>query len=307
MRHIRGKQPTSQEPEDKCARLTIQFGRLAKLISTQGPKVRIGRPKNVKSQQDIACLYFVIFLASTAEFESPVRRPEVREKQRIRMAEKRQVMKARRRQWDPPKVPKVGRQIGRRSHRMPSPLPTSPVDQLPADVSLTSAEHLALTVLAGMAGGHSIGSTPLSIQSRCSSVPPDTSSSAAAVREEQIHHQVVGQLYQWIKHPLPRYLAPETALQNKMRLELGKFGPLTPVQSAQFEAYRLGTYASRYVKKLKTIKEKLKSAPFLSRTRWESIRAWRKDHQEYDTDWDEEVRQELAELRGMIGHWTEPN
>ena len=135
---------------------------------------------------------------------------------------------------------------------------------------------------------------------------PSRDSSVAAVCRGSIDHPVE-QYYLWIDEPLPGlgYLAPESPLQKRIRLELGNFGPLTPVQSAQFEAYRLGSYARKYVNRMKDIRVKHTSASFLSRARWESIRSWRDDHLEYDLDWDKDVRQEVAELRNIRNMWTE--
>ncbi|KAF7373655.1 hypothetical protein MSAN_00576300 [Mycena sanguinolenta] len=247
-------------------------------------------------------------------------RPEVREKQRLRMAEKREATRARRRQWDPPKVVKVsGRSYRTTAPPLSLPLPLSASPELPAEpvdigadgLSLTPAEQFALTVLAGMAEGHSTqADTSLTMQSRDSPHPPDIraespsrGSSVAAVHREPINHER-DQVHRWIRGPLPRYLAPETALQKKMRLELGRFGPLTPVQSAQYEAYQLGPQSRKAAEKMK-LKMKLKCAPFLSFARWESIRAWREEHLEYDMDWDEDVRAELAEVWQNMGTWTE--
>ncbi|KAJ6479855.1 hypothetical protein C8R45DRAFT_1156099 [Mycena sanguinolenta] len=226
------------------------------------------------------------------------------------MAERRAATKAQRRQWDPPKIAKVAK-AAEQSYR------TGDSGDTQAD-ALTAAEHFALTVLAGMAQERTRGPgvTPSITQSRlkrdrCSSDPPSMraespsrGSSVAAVRRGSIDHPIE-QYYHWINEPLPGYLAPETALQKTMRLELGKFGPLTPVQSAQFEAHRLGPYARKYVNRMKNIRVKHTSASFLSRARWESIRSWRDDHSEYDLDWDQDVRQEVAELRNITDMWNE--
>ncbi|KAF7334790.1 hypothetical protein MSAN_02365600 [Mycena sanguinolenta] len=271
----------------------------------QGSPVGTASPERAARKREIA-----------ARYRS---RPEVREKQRLRMAEK----TARRRQWDPP--PKATRALGQsaassstpppveRSAASPDPSPSTP--SIPAECgdrtdvsSLTPAEQIALTVLAGMAQVRTEETvTPSMIRS--SPEPPDhvhlraespsRDSSVAAVRNEPMNHPTSDAEY-WIEHrnkPLPPYITPETAFQKKMRRELGTVGPLTPVQMAQIQAYRLGPRSANLAKHMKDLKVKLKSAPFLSLARWEGIRSWLDNHLEYDTEWDEDVRRDLADMQ----------
>ncbi|KAJ6494478.1 hypothetical protein C8R45DRAFT_927657 [Mycena sanguinolenta] len=102
---------------------------------------------------------------------------------------------------------------------------------------------------------------------------------------------------------LPSYIAPETPLQKKMRRELGKIGPLTPVQIAQITAYQLGSPSANRAKHMKDLKVKLETAPFLSLARWERIRSWQETHLEYDTEWDEDVRRDLVNMQQNIVYW----
>ncbi|KAJ7315503.1 hypothetical protein DFH08DRAFT_820434 [Mycena albidolilacea] len=92
--------------------------------------------------------------------------------------------------------------------------------------------------------------------------------------------------------PLPDFIAPETPLQKKMRRELGEIGPLTAIQQAQINAYRL-RHQSRYYKEEDP---PLETAPScLSTARWQRICDWRHGLSDFDTDWDAPVRQELEE------------
>ncbi|KAJ6471702.1 hypothetical protein DFH09DRAFT_1476101 [Mycena vulgaris] len=110
------------------------------------------------------------------------RHPEVREKKRVQMAEKRAAIRARRRQWDPPKKIKP---------QLPPSLSPGPDEQLNSQPkmsrgrknaasvgSATSAERLAAMILAGMAhqqlvtaagitedNAHSLRSFPIQLSS----------------------------------------------------------------------------------------------------------------------------------------------
>ncbi|KAJ7886564.1 hypothetical protein B0H14DRAFT_2563243 [Mycena olivaceomarginata] len=289
-----------------------------------GPKLK--QPKEPSGRT-------VTYEAEPERYLDPQRRRRESGKLRLDTVLNSAAAKARRRQWDPPKITKATKQSDRCSTASPSPSalpsPSPPSPSLPpasvlgeasAETAfLTPAEHFALNVLAGMAQARdNVEPDMVSTTTIQFSAPVDPrdcadislrwlypslaeslshESSALGVQDEPIEHPTE-QRYHWLSKPFPRYLAPETALQKRMRLELGKFGPLTPVQSAQFEAYRLGPHASStWAHKRKTLRVKPKTGPLLSRSRWESICSWREGHQEYDTDWDEEPQQNL----GVVG------
>ncbi|KAJ7926304.1 hypothetical protein B0H13DRAFT_2313632 [Mycena leptocephala] len=87
---------------------------------------------------------------SAAEYRQ---RPEVRERQRVLMAERRAAVKARRHQWDPPKnmtPKKLKKTMSVMHHETQIPLISPPVP--PPDIaSLTDTEHFAIGVLIDMA------------------------------------------------------------------------------------------------------------------------------------------------------------
>ncbi|KAJ7835678.1 hypothetical protein B0H14DRAFT_2590148 [Mycena olivaceomarginata] len=241
-------------------------------------------------------------------------RPERREKQRVLMAERRYsclrsgeftAVKARRRRWDPPKVPKP-RNPKVPTTRPPTPSPKSAhkteshnsgdESESKSNASFTSAERFALGILAELkyalhtylrprfsenpmpaqlldtttgfeVGGIDPESHPTDgdIQMRYSS--PSDASSVAAVHEEPV--QPPNEQPRWItrRHtPLPG--------------ELGTVGPLTPIQVVQIKAFKLRR-PSEYHEEEEPATPR--PGPFLSTARWESIR------------WDVPVRQEFAE------------
>ncbi|KAJ7739099.1 hypothetical protein B0H14DRAFT_2638351 [Mycena olivaceomarginata] len=239
------------------------------------------------------------------------RRPEIREKQRIIMAERRAAAKARRRQWDPPKKPK------------PEPIPPSP-EQLNCslwgvlaelkqsqdaeteprlDAVVTDEMLLALGKLAQLKQSRTITALrkpsmasdqvmdgalqiTMPIDVGLSEVSPSETSSVEAVHEEPV-----------------RRPHANNALQKKIRRELGITGPLTGIQIAQLKAYELGRPSSR--KRHHQEDEAMDSLPhatrsFLSTARRQGICMWRQQLTDFEKDWDMHVRRDFAEqaLRG---------
>ncbi|KAJ6452846.1 hypothetical protein C8R45DRAFT_945546 [Mycena sanguinolenta] len=250
-----------------------------------------GRPSTSKAAEKVA---------QKREIAAKYRlRPEVREKQRLRMAEKRAAEKARRRQWDPPKVTMTRcRRTGfTKPEHLSNLLPPAPcVSASPPSLgdirvaSLTPAEHCALMALAGMSE-EQVRDT---ILSRAESLSCD--SSVVAVQREPMDKPFVTEPH-WYPRRLPPYVTPETQQQKKMRREVGKVGPLTAVQLAQIYAYELGSYSRERAKHMKDLKVKHKTGPFLSSGRWERICSWRDSQLEYETDWDNDARQEITEVQ----------
>ncbi|KAJ7858219.1 hypothetical protein B0H14DRAFT_2577839 [Mycena olivaceomarginata] len=215
-------------------------------------------------------------------------KPEVREKNKLRMAEKRAVAKLRRWKWDPPKAAKNN-----------------------SEALLTPAEHLALAVLTGMRQNeNSIPAEPpvsdaeSPVQLR--SVPPKPlesdligdreesptrGSSVAAVLEHPILEPAPCDIWVTKRHkPLPRYVTPETPLQKQMRRELGAIGPLTPVQVAQIKTVKLARPSRRFHEEAEP-SDLNRGAPFLSSARQEHIH------------WDSPVEGEFGlEQAGGISH-----
>ncbi|KAJ7174288.1 hypothetical protein C8R46DRAFT_88204 [Mycena filopes] len=85
-------------------------------------------------------------------------RPEVREKQRVRMAEKRAAVKARRRRWDPPKKPKVDVQDAHHSESggdVVSSIPEEASDDNTVLLDGGESEHLEAFGFGSMGGVYS--------------------------------------------------------------------------------------------------------------------------------------------------------
>ncbi|KAK7028436.1 hypothetical protein R3P38DRAFT_2936560 [Favolaschia claudopus] len=217
-------------------------------------------------------------------------RPEVRERQRILMANRRAEIKARRRQWDKPQQP-----------RDATPLPEdsstdAEADNLDSDhdsPALTPAEMIALEALTDLAVTVQLRKIPAKTidNSTLREETPSISSSTAAVEDLRISRPKYPQdVHPWImnrQRPLPGYVATETALQKKMRRELGIVGPLTPTQVAQIKAYRLRNRSRGHVD-VEAVLDAT-TAPALSVRRWESIRTWLTDLGDFE-DWDFEER-----------------
>ncbi|KAJ7862582.1 hypothetical protein B0H14DRAFT_2575249 [Mycena olivaceomarginata] len=174
-------------------------------------------------------------------------KPEVRQKQLALMAERRAAIKARRRQWDPPRKNPPPAAPSPSLLASPSSQSQSPAladaDLEPDDHTLTPAEDLALCVLMDMAtarNGHarpvptadtlsdiSDGYCKCSLYSRSAS--PESSVQAVLEHPVVIKPDDVG-LYR--KEQFPPYASPPTSLQKKTRREIGYFGPITGIQHA---------------------------------------------------------------------------
>jgi hypothetical protein len=89
---------------------------------------------------------------------------------------------------------------------------------------------------------------------------------------------------------LPEYVSPATKTQKRVQRQLGLLGPLTPVQVAQFRMLQITHELSDGTDEVPT-----PVGPFLSSARWESIRSWRSQTEEYEGDWDVEARRSFAE------------
>ncbi|KAF8162255.1 hypothetical protein K438DRAFT_1775961 [Mycena galopus ATCC 62051] len=101
---------------------------------------------------------------------------------------------------------------------------------------------------------------------------PSRASSVAAAHQEPVRTRYQETFVSRWSKPLPRYVTPETALQKKMRRELGIledfYGINPPLPS---------------------------EGPFLSSVRWSAVSEWRQQLTDFDEDWDVPVRRELAE------------
>jgi hypothetical protein len=89
---------------------------------------------------------------------------------------------------------------------------------------------------------------------------------------------------------LPEYVSLATKTQKRVQRQLGLLGPLTPVQVAQFRMLQITHELSDGTDKVPT-----PVGPFLSSARWESIRRWRSQTEEYEGDWDVEARHSFTE------------
>ncbi|KAJ7312217.1 hypothetical protein DFH08DRAFT_822255 [Mycena albidolilacea] len=216
------------------------------------------------------------------------RKPEVREKNKLRMAEKRASAKLRRRKWDPPKPAKNN-----------------------SEASLTPAENLALAVLTGMLHNENeIPARPLDLDAESPvqlrrvkfhchrdlgsdfigdrEESPTRGSSVAAVQEHPILVPPPCDLWVTKRHkPLPGYVTGETPLQKQMRRELGMIGLLTPVEVAQIKTVKLAQPSQRSHEEdgRFDVTPGIRT-PFLSSACRESIRQWMVNLPGSGADWD---------------------
>ncbi|KAF8187856.1 hypothetical protein K438DRAFT_1764566 [Mycena galopus ATCC 62051] len=232
-------------------------------------------------------------------------RPEYQEKQRILMAQRRAAVKARRRQWDPPKKlksPELAEPSENGSHDSVETLdPYADSNNRNAAVAgLTSAEWCALEVLSELRNGTSEpvdpnGQMPATFVDPMRSNSPSRASSVAAAHEEPVRTRYQETFVSCRSKPLPRYVTPETALQKKMRRELGILGSLSHIQAVQLQAFKLRK-PTKYPEDFYGINPPLPSeGPFLSSVRWNAVSEWRQQLTGFDEDWDVPVRRELAE------------
>ncbi|KAJ6476813.1 hypothetical protein C8R45DRAFT_934471 [Mycena sanguinolenta] len=243
--------------------------------------------------------------------------PGVLEKQRMLMAERRAAVKARRRQWDPPKHP-------RKTSQLTSPLPLdadigpSPaeldVEPVTARDELTSAEQFALSVLSEMAAARSepvFGPVPPPVrypawdpsasdsygisdtQSSVLSSSVSFGSSIKSVYNESIWRFVARWSYS--DKPLPPYVNQPTLVQKKIWRDLGKIGPLNFVQQQQLIITKLWEPMTALEwEQADELPPVPVMAPQLSSQRRKTILKWRRQP-DYDTTWDETAQREFAE------------
>ncbi|KAK7028744.1 hypothetical protein R3P38DRAFT_3519158 [Favolaschia claudopus] len=219
------------------------------------------------------------------------RRPEVRERQRILMANRRAETKARRRQWDTPQQPRNTTPLSEHlSTDAEADILDSDDDDSP---DLTPAEMIALEALTDLAGTVESRETPaetINISTLREETPSISSSTAPEPDLRISRPKYPPDVSPWLmkrQRPLPRYVAAETALQKKIRRNLGILGPLTPMQVAQIQAYRL-RYRPRGHVDVEAVLDAT-TAPVLSVRRWELIRTWLTDLGDFE-DWDFEER-----------------
>jgi hypothetical protein len=131
----------------------------------------------------------------------------------------------------------------------------------------------------------------------CREDSPSHSSSLGAVHAEPIRPPRGGGRWLTRDTPLPGFIAPETPLQKRMRLELGEVGPLTAIQEAQIAAYRLRRRIRYHADEENLSDSEPAPPPCLSHGRWERICEWRRalPLSDFDTKWDASVRRELEQ------------
>ncbi|KAJ6456984.1 hypothetical protein C8R45DRAFT_1110764 [Mycena sanguinolenta] len=230
--------------------------------------------------------------------------PGVLEKQRLLMAERRAAVKARRRQWDPPKNPR------KKTSQLTSPLPLdadigpSPaeldVEPVTARDELTSAEQFALSVLSEMAAARSesvLGHEDRQFGPTTGQVP-----SLGSLCERFLwyfRHTIFGAfklgILRIFNQPLPPYVNQPTPVQKKIWRDLGKIGPLNFVQQQQLIVTKL--WEPMTVLEWEQADELPPVpvvAPQLSSQRRKTILKWRRQP-DYDTTWDETAQREFAE------------
>ncbi|KAF8180928.1 hypothetical protein K438DRAFT_1841487, partial [Mycena galopus ATCC 62051] len=213
----------------------------------------------------------------------------VREKQRIIMAERRAAVKARRRQWDPPKPAPSENQlppdaVNFQLHNVVSDVATR--------IPLTPAEQFALGVLSEMAAGREMGSRTharhtdgdrsvvsagtLSYGSVGSRERGSSKSIQAVFFEPRTKRYPTGA---FVYRMLPPYVCPPTPLQKRMWYELGQVGPLTAVQELQMMVMNLANPIGE--DDYSDIETPDDPGPYLSSERRKTIRGWRQ-HPEYE-------------------------
>jgi hypothetical protein len=129
-------------------------------------------------------------------------------------------------------------------------------------------------------------------------VSPSETSSVEAVHEEPVRRPHANQCVHYQPKILPGYVTPASAVQKKIRRELGITGPLTGIRVAQLKAYELRRPSSR--KRHHQADEATDSLPhatrpFLSTARQQGICMWRQQLTDFEKDWDMHVRQDFAE------------
>ncbi|KAJ7749739.1 hypothetical protein B0H16DRAFT_1461137 [Mycena metata] len=112
-------------------------------------------------------------------------------------------------------------------------------------------------------------------------------SSLEAVNQEPIHRRL-GDWENVFAKELPFYARPASSAQKKIQRELGVIGPLTGTQQMQIAAAALGDPFDGDLPELDVVVE-----PYLSQQRWDRILQWRET--EFDNEWDAGTRRGFAE------------
>ncbi|KAF7346300.1 hypothetical protein MSAN_01857400 [Mycena sanguinolenta] len=236
--------------------------------------------------------------------------PGVLEKQRLVMAERRAAIKARRRQWDPPKISRPPTAPRRNSSASISLRNSETPEADLGDtglvaMTLTPAEQFAVGVLAEMAAVRSTDGPVLGYGARhlISESASDFSSvsslsfgsSNEAVFEERVRSTLPYGTY--ANERLPPYVTPPTRLQKKIWRDLGKIGPLTSIQEDQLIVTKLADPMTK--REWREFGDAFQSnypvvASHLSSERRRRIHIWRRQSV-LDTTWDENTQREFAE------------
>ncbi|KAJ7702497.1 hypothetical protein B0H16DRAFT_1483192 [Mycena metata] len=287
----------------------------------KGPKATksTDEDKREKQRQWVAeyCKCDSAFLILKSEL-TLLRRPEVLEKQRLLMAQRRATVKAKRRQWDPPK--KVTEPA--RPHSVSSASSAAP-DHQPDDhaigvdtpnISLTESERFALHTLLELAQTASPVAEdtrtleldnedrpvdsginlPLGWEPVDSSSDPVQSvhSSVEAVEKEPIDRRP-GDWENAFAKELPFYARPANTVQRKTQRELGVISPLTGTQQMQIVAAALGNPRDGNGSELEQTEPEHIPEPSLSRQRRDRILKWRDTR--FDNHWDIASRRSFAD------------
>ncbi|KAK7022546.1 hypothetical protein R3P38DRAFT_3271264 [Favolaschia claudopus] len=225
------------------------------------------------------------------------KRPEVLERQRILMANRRANIKERRRQWDPPEpstpTPEpVEVETASQTSESDAASQTPDPGNSAAVLGLTLAELTALDALTELAGrcGTRDQTADWTDTSHFCEDTASLASSLLAVQETPIDPPEFPQgifIQRTRRGPLPRYITQETVFQKKMRRELGKVGPLTPIQVAQITAHKL-RYRRRALDRVEEFDREIADATtlgVLSIRRWHRIRSWQEELGDFE-EWD---------------------
>ncbi|KAF7357141.1 hypothetical protein MSAN_01308600 [Mycena sanguinolenta] len=240
--------------------------------------------------------------------------PGVLEKQRLLMAERRAAVKARRRQWDPPKqTKKMTRRI-----LFPPPSAHADVDMdlepVIASDTLTLAEQFALGVLSEMVAaraGPVFGPVPPPVRYAAWDPTASNSDGASDTRSlayssplslgssvQAVHNEPIWKFFAYGTYsdrPLPPYVTQPNSLQKKIWRDLGKIGPLNFIQQQQLKVTKLADSMTKCEwREADHLPSVGVMAPHLGSGKRKRIRLWRRQL-EYDISWDEIARREFAE------------
>ncbi|KAJ7774083.1 hypothetical protein B0H16DRAFT_1450886 [Mycena metata] len=210
-------------------------------------------------------------------------------------------VKARRRQWDPPKKNKpVAPDMEAPFVSSPPERALDPMDSpVPGDALITSAEHIAIHMLLEMAdatGPKSQGTGP---------PPSDSAAPDVIADDDPMLPSFKCCLYIYTDEKLPPNVSPPSKLQQKLYRELDMLGPLTWVQQAQIHVATLGLSGSSVDEADDlSVPVDTRGPSFLTMRsqRWEHIWEWRKGGQDGggwdevdEPPWDAEAQRGFAE------------